>query len=34
VSNIDIHTILKDGMLVSVDGNTGIVKILNEEEEE
>ena len=33
VSNIDIHTLLKDGMLVSVDGNTGIVKIMNEEEE-
>ena len=33
MSNIDIHTLLKDGMLVSVDGNTGIVKIMNEEEE-
>lgn len=31
VSNIDIHRLLKDGMMVAVDGNTGIVKILEEE---
>lgn len=30
VSNIDIHTVLKDGMNVSVDGNTGVVKILDD----
>mmetsp|Transcript_27655 Transcript_27655/g.31088 ORF Transcript_27655/g.31088 Transcript_27655/m.31088 type:complete len:100 (+) Transcript_27655:1316-1615(+) len=30
VSNIDIHALLQDGMLVSVDGNQGIVKILEE----
>jgi len=30
VSNIDIHALLQDGMLVSVDGNQGIVKILKE----
>jgi len=30
VSSIDIHKVLKDGMMVSVDGNTGIVKILEE----
>lgn len=30
VSKIDIHVVLKDGMRVSVDGNTGIVKILEE----
>ena len=29
VSNINIHTELKNGMKVSVDGNTGIVKILD-----
>ena len=32
VSNIDIHALLKDGMQVSVDGNTGIVTILEEGE--
>jgi pyruvate,water dikinase len=30
VSNIDIYTVLKTGMMVEVDGNTGIVKILDE----
>lgn len=30
VSNIEIFSVLKDGMTVSVDGNTGIVKILEE----
>merc|ERR1740121_1912558 len=30
VSGIDIHTDLKTGMLVTVDGNTGIVKIHEE----
>ena len=30
VSSIDIHALLKDGMMVSVDGNTGIVKILDQ----
>ena len=34
VSNIDIHTLLKDGMTVSVDGNTGIVKILKENDDD
>lgn len=29
VSNIDVYSLLKDGMTVSVDGNTGIVKILD-----
>jgi phosphohistidine swiveling domain-containing protein len=29
VSNINIHTVLKNGMKVSVDGNKGIVKILD-----
>ena len=31
VSNIDIHSALKTGMLVEVDGNSGVVKILEEE---
>jgi pyruvate,water dikinase len=31
VSNIDIHSVLKTGMMVTVDGNAGIVKILEEE---
>ena len=30
VSNIDVYSLLKDGMTVSVDGNTGIVKILDD----
>jgi pyruvate,water dikinase len=30
VSNIDVHSVLKDGMIISVDGNTGIVEILDE----
>lgn len=30
VSNIDVYSVLKDGMTVSVDGNTGIVKILDD----
>jgi len=34
VSNIDIHALLKDGMMVSVDGNTGIVKILKENDDD
>jgi len=34
VSNIDIHALLKDGMTVSVDGNTGIVKILKENDDD
>jgi len=29
VSNIEVYKVLKDGMTVSVDGNTGIVKILD-----
>ena len=33
VSNIDIHAVLKTGMLVEVDGNQGIVKILEEGDE-
>ena len=32
VSNIDVNTVLKTGMLVEVDGNTGIVKILEDVE--
>lgn len=31
VSNIDVHKVLRDGMVVSVDGNTGVVKILEEQ---
>ena len=34
VSNINIHTELKNGMKVSVDGNTGIVKILNSDNDD
>jgi len=34
VSNIDIHTVLKNGMKVSVDGNTGIVKILDDDDDD
>ena len=30
VSNIDIHNVLKTGMLVTVDGNMGTIKILDE----
>lgn len=30
VSNIDINTLLQNGMMVEVDGNTGIVKILDD----
>lgn len=30
VSNIDVYSLLRDGMTVSVDGNTGIVKILDD----
>lgn len=30
VSGIDVMTSLKTGMMVSVDGNTGVVKILDE----
>jgi len=30
VSNINVLKVLKDGMMVSVDGNTGVVKILEE----
>mmetsp|Transcript_328 Transcript_328/g.744 ORF Transcript_328/g.744 Transcript_328/m.744 type:complete len:956 (-) Transcript_328:3697-6564(-) len=30
VSNIDVYSQLKDGMTISVDGNTGIVKILDD----
>jgi pyruvate,water dikinase len=30
VSNIDINSVLKTGMLVSVDGNTGTIKIIEE----
>ena len=33
VSGIDIQSQLKTGMLVSVDGNTGVVTILDEEED-
>mmetsp|Transcript_11182 Transcript_11182/g.10850 ORF Transcript_11182/g.10850 Transcript_11182/m.10850 type:complete len:157 (+) Transcript_11182:476-946(+) len=32
VSNIDIHTVLKNGMKVSVDGNAGIVMILDDDD--
>ena len=32
VSNIDVIKELKNGMRVTVDGNTGIVKILDKEE--
>jgi len=32
VSSIDIHNVLKTGMLVTVDGNTGTVKIIDENE--
>jgi len=31
VSNIDIHNVLKTGMFVEVDGNSGIVKIIERE---
>ena len=34
VSNIGVMSDLKTGMLVSVDGNTGVVKILEEAPEE
>jgi len=30
VSNIDVYNVLKDGMTVSVDGNTGVVTILDD----
>ena len=33
VSNIDVYSLLKDGMTVEVDGNSGIVKILNDGDE-
>jgi len=29
VSNIDVHNVLKTGMLVEVDGNTGAIKIMD-----
>ena len=32
VSNIDVHAELKTGMMVEVDGNTGVVKILEDVE--
>lgn len=31
VANIDIHSVLKTGMMVTVDGNTGTVKIVDEQ---
>jgi len=31
VSNVDIHNVLKTGMLVTVDGNTGTIQIHDEE---
>ena len=31
VSNIDVHNVLKTGMLVSVDGNVGTIKIIEAE---
>lgn len=31
VSNIDVHNVLKTGMLVAVDGNTGTIKIIERE---
>ena len=31
VSNIDIHSLLKTGMMVEVDGNTGTVRILEDD---
>merc|ERR1712176_1621120 len=34
VSNIDILSVLEDGMTVSVDGNTGVVKILDDGNED
>ncbi|OEU08763.1 pyruvate phosphate dikinase [Fragilariopsis cylindrus CCMP1102] len=34
VSNINIHTELKNGMKVSVDGNTGIVKIMSSDNDD
>jgi pyruvate,water dikinase len=32
VSNIDVHNVLKTGMLVAVDGNTGTIKIIERED--
>jgi len=34
VSNIDVYCILRDDMTISVDGNTGIVNILDDGEED